>query len=86
MSTIDIELEQISFFAIRTKGPEGKWYAKKRWTTDLRQARMYGKIGPAKRMVTEIGTWNTRYDKLATIPDIVEFKLGSYIIHDQIEI
>lgn len=73
--TEDIEL---NFFAVRSK--DGKWLKKKRhnlyngtidtsgsWTTDITEAKVYTKIGPARSQIT---FWKTNYPQYGT-PDLV---------------
>jgi hypothetical protein len=81
MSEISVNLK---FYAVRSK--DGKWLRAKgysgygeSWVTDILNAKIYPKIGNARRQIT---WWSNQYPEYG-IPEIVEFSITTGTIIDE---
>jgi hypothetical protein len=73
-----------SVFAVRSH--DGKWFRAKgqngygdSWVSDIKTAKIYGKIGPARSCVT---FWTNKYPNIPS-PVIVEIVADKGIVHDE---
>lgn len=83
---LEAEVQKIKLYAVRNK--EGNWFRAKgyggygkTWTCDIKRARLYAKITPARSQVTFFANKWPEYG----IPDIVEFSIGEVKILDETE-
>ncbi|MFW6122533.1 MAG: hypothetical protein ACOC80_16760 [Petrotogales bacterium] len=83
---LEAEVQKIKLYAVRNK--EGNWFRAKgyggygkTWTCDIKRARLYAKIAPARSQVTFFANKWPEYG----IPDIVEFSIGEVKILDETE-
>jgi hypothetical protein len=79
----DIKLD---FYLVRNK--EGKWFRAKgyggsgdSWTEDVKKARVYGRIGPARSIVTYFTSTWPDYG----VPEIVHFEAGIVEVMNETE-
>ena len=83
---LEKEVERLKLYAVRNK--EGNWFRAKgyggygkTWTCDIKQARLWAKISPARSQVTFFSNKWPKYG----IPDIVEFSIGGFEVLDETE-
>lgn len=80
------ELNKLEFYAVRNR--EGQWFHRKgysgtgdSWVEDVLQARIYNKIGHARRQVTFFAkNWPS-----FGVPEIVVFKVAEHHVIDETE-
>lgn len=78
------DLSDIGLYAVRNK--EGKWFRAKgyggygeTWVSELKRARIYNKIGPARATVSYFANEHPKYG----IPDIVQFVVTEVKVLDE---
>jgi len=76
----------LTLYAVRNK--KGEWFRTKgyggsgqSWVSDIKRARIYGKLGPARSIVTFFTSNWPEYG----IPDIIQFDIKEFIVMDEIE-
>jgi len=79
-----VNLDELQFFAVRSK--EGKWFRAKgyggygdTWVDELKRARVYNRIGPARATVSYFANTFPKYG----IPDLVMFKCTEMVVLDE---
>lgn len=80
------ELNQLEFFLVRSQ--DGKWFRSKgyggygdNWVSEIKKARVYNRIGPARACVSY---YATHYPSYKT-PQIIKCTIGNYDIIDEAE-
>ena len=83
MATTD-DLSSLEFYLIRNK--DGKWFRAKgyggsgdSWVSEIKRARVYGRIGPAR---TQVNFWATNYPKYG-VPEIVKLTVSGFTVIDE---
>jgi hypothetical protein len=80
------EIETLEFYGVRNK--EGKWFRAKgyggygeTWVKELKKARIYNRIGPARAAVSYFANNFPKYG----IPEIILFKCTEMVVLDETE-
>ena len=80
------EINELQFYGVRNK--EGKWFRAKgyggygeTWVKELKKARIYNRIGPARAQVSYFSNEYPEYG----IPDIILFKCTELVVLDETE-
>lgn len=84
MATVDVS--GLEFYLVRNK--EGKWLRSKGyggvgecWVDDVKRAKVYGRIGPAR---AQVSYWANQYPKYG-VPDIVKLTISGFTILNEAE-
>ena len=84
MATNDVS--SLEFYLVRNK--EGKWFRAKgyggsgdSWVDEVKRARVYGRIGPAR---AQVNFWATNYPTYG-VPEIVKLTVSGFTVMDETE-
>jgi hypothetical protein len=80
------EIETLEFYGVRNK--EGKWFRAKgyggygeTWVKELKKARIYNRIGPARATISYFANTYPKYG----IPELILFKCTEMVVLDETE-
>lgn len=78
------DVSSLEFYLVRNK--EGKWFRAKgyggsgdSWVDEVKRARVYGRIGPAR---AQVNFWATNYPKYG-VPEIVKLTVSGFTVLDE---
>lgn len=78
------DVSSLEFYLVRNK--EGKWFRAKgyggsgdSWVAEIKRARVYGRIGPAR---TQVNFWATNYPTYG-VPEIVKLTVSGFTVIDE---